>query len=363
MTVALGASAYSAAVFHLMTHAFFKALLFLAAGSVIIGMHHDQDIRNMGGLRKYMPITWITSLVGTMALIGMPFFSGFYSKDSIIEAVQESHLFGSGFASFAVLAGVFVTALYSFRLYFLVFHGEERFGKAHHADAHADDHGHDDAHHADAHADDDHGHDEHHGLAPGEKPHETPWVVTLPLILLAIPSLLIGFFAIKPMLYGGFFDGVISVSDSHHAMEILREEFHGAMAMTLHGMTSLPFFLAMLGVAVAYYCYMINPRVPAWFFHKLHPVFTLLDNKYYMDKFNEVVIARGAVLLGGGLSNVGDRTLIDGLIVNGSAKVVGWFSRVIRVFQTGYIYHYAFVMILGVLGFLIYFLPFPSFAN
>ena len=201
MTVALGASAYSVAVFHLMTHAFFKALLFLAAGSVIIGMHHDQDIRNMGGLRKYMPITWITSLLGSLALIGTPLFSGFYSKDSIIEAVHATHLFGSGFANFAVLAGVFVTAFYSFRMYFLVFHGEERFGKehAHHDDhahakaAHAD-HGHDDHAH-DAH--DDHGHDEHHGLAPGQKPHESPWVVTLPLVLLAIPSVLIGFFAIS----------------------------------------------------------------------------------------------------------------------------------------------------------------------
>ncbi len=361
MTVALGASAYSVAVFHLMTHAFFKALLFLAAGSVIIGMHHDQDIRNMGGLRKYMKITWITSLLGSLALIGTPLFSGFYSKDSIIEAVHATHITGAGFANFAVLAGVFVTAFYSFRMYFLVFHGEERFGKAH---AHHDDHAHAHADHHDAHAhDDDHGHDEHHGLAPGQKPHESPWVVTLPLILLAIPSVVIGYFAIEPMLHGDFFKGVITVDPRHGGMAELNEIFHGAMAMAIHGLQTAPFWLAVAGVASAYYCYMINPRVPAWFFKNFHALHTLLDNKYYMDKFNEVVIARGARVLGGGFSNVGDKTLIDGLIVNGSAKLVGWFSSIVRKLQTGYIYHYAFVMILGVLGFLIYFLPFPSFAQ
>ncbi|CAL61970.1 NADH-quinone oxidoreductase subunit L (NADH dehydrogenase I subunit L) (NDH-1 subunit L) [Herminiimonas arsenicoxydans] len=355
MTVALGASAYSVAVFHLMTHAFFKALLFLAAGSVIIGMHHDQDIRNMGGLRKYMKITWITSLLGSLALIGTPLFSGFYSKDSIIEAVHATHLAGAGFANFAVLAGVFVTAFYSFRMYFLVFHGEERFGKPHaHDDPAHDDH---------AHADDEHGDAAHHGLAPGQKPHESPWVVTLPLILLAIPSVVIGYFAIEPMLHGDFFKGVITVDPKHGGMAELNEMFHGAMAMAIHGLQTAPFWLALAGVASAYYCYMINPRVPAWFFKNFHALYTLLDNKYYMDKFNEVVIARGARVLGGGFSNVGDKTLIDGLIVNGSAKLVGWFSGIVRTLQTGYIYHYAFVMILGVLGFLIYFLPFPSFAQ
>jgi NADH-quinone oxidoreductase subunit L len=374
MTVALGVSAYNVAVFHLMTHAFFKALLFLGAGSVIIGMHHDQDMRNMGGLRKYMPITWITSLLGSLALIGTPFFSGFYSKDSIIEAVGASHLYGSGFAYFAVIAGVFITAFYSFRMYFLVFHGKERFGQEH-AHGHHDDHAHaHDAHKQvvashdhDAHAlhDSDAHHEEeeeddhaHHGLAPGQKPHESPLVVTLPLILLAIPSVIIGFFAIKPMLYGGFFDKVIYIGENHESMKELAEEFHGAAGMGLHAFMSAPFWLALAGVAAAYYCYMINPRVPAWFYAKLRPIHTLLDNKYYMDKFNEVVFAGGARGLGKTLWQVGDRVLIDGLVVNGSAKVIGWFSTIARTFQTGYIYHYAFVMILGVLGTLLYFFPF-----
>ncbi|MRW88959.1 NADH-quinone oxidoreductase subunit L [Duganella sp. FT80W] len=362
MTVALGCSAYSVAVFHLMTHAFFKALLFLGAGSVIIGMHHDQDIRNMGGLRKYMPITWITSLLGSLALIGTPFFSGFYSKDSIIEAVAETHIWGAGFAQFAVLAGVFVTAFYSFRMYFLVFHGEERFGKAH---------AHDDHHHApaaaaahDDHGHDDHGHDEdhddhaHHGLAPGQKPHESPFVVWFPLVALAIPSVIIGALAIGPMLFGDFFKGVIFVGENHHAMEELAHEFHGPVAMAIHSLTSVPLWLAIAGVASSYYCYMINPRVPAWFYDKFKFLHTLLDNKYYMDKFNQAVFAGGARLLGNGLWTVGDKTLIDGLLVNGSAKAVGWFSALTRLAQTGYIYHYAFVMILGILGFLVYFLPF-----
>jgi len=337
MTVALGASAYSVAVFHLMTHAFFKALLFLGAGAVIIGMHHDQDIRNMGGLRKYMPITWITALLGSLALIGTPFFSGFYSKDSIIEAVHASHLWGAGFANFAVLAGVFVTAFYSFRMYFLVFHGEERFGKAHHHDDHGDDH-------------------HHHGLAPGEKPHEAPWVVTLPLILLAIPSVVIGYFTIAPMLHGEFFKGVIFVSDTHPAMAELSHEFHGATAMAVHAFTSLPFLLAVAGVVSAWYCYLINPKVPAWFHAKFGAVYTLLDNKYYLDKINDVVFAAGARALGRGFSNTGDRGLIDGLIVNGSARAVGWFSTVTRTFQTGYIYHYAFTMIVALALYLGYLL-------
>lgn len=369
MTVALGVSAYSVAAFHLMTHAFFKALLFLGAGSVIIGMHHDQDMRNMGGLRKYMPITWITSLIGSLALIGTPLFSGFYSKDSIIEAVHASNLPGSGFANFAVLAGVFVTAFYSFRMYFLVFHGEERFGKAH-AHDHHDDHAHAKAaahDHADPHALHDSGahheedaHDDHHhhGLAPGQKPHESPWVVTLPLILLAIPSVIVGYLAIGPMLHGNFFDGVITVNPAHPAMAELGEMFHGAGAMALHGLQTAPFWLALAGVVAAYYCYMVNPRVPAWFYAKLKPLHTLLDNKYYMDAFNQKFFAGGALGVGKGLWNVGDRGLIDGLVVNGSAKLVAWFSTVTKRAQTGYIYHYAFVMIVGVLAAMLYFFPF-----
>jgi NADH-quinone oxidoreductase subunit L len=316
----------------------------------------------MGGLRKYMPITWITSLLGSLALIGTPLFSGFYSKDSIIEAVAATHIAGAGFAKFAVLAGVFVTAFYSFRMYFLVFHGEERFGKSHAHDDHHD--AHDKhaapAHDSDAHHDeeDDHG---HHGLGPGEKPHESPFVVWFPLVMLAIPSVIIGYIAIEPMLFGEFFKNVISVNEHHEAMAELAHEFHvhgGALGMVTHAVFTLPLWLAIAGVATAYYCYMINPKVPAWFYDKFKAIHTLLDNKYYMDKFNEVVFAGGARLLGNGLWNVGDRTLIDGLVVNGSAKVVGWFSSLTRLAQTGYIYHYAFVMILGIVGFLVYFLPF-----
>ena len=341
MTVALGVSAYSAAVFHLMTHAFFKALLFLGAGSVIIGMHHDQDMRNMGGLWKYMPITWITSLLGSLALIGFPFLSGFYSKDSIIEAVQLSHIPGAGYAYFCVIAGVFVTAFYSFRMYFLVFHGEERFGKAVEHAAHGD--------HSAAHGDDEHGHDEHHhGLAPGQKPHESPWVVTVPLVLLAIPSVLIGFFTIEPMLFGDFFKGVIHFSDSHPVMAELGHEFHGAVGMAIHGMTTLPFILAMSGVAVAWLFYMKMPAIPAAIMKTFKPIHTLLENKYYFDKFNEIFFAGGARLLGRGLWKVGDQTLIDGMAVNGSAKLVGVIAQLTRLFQSGHIYQYAFSMIVGV---------------
>ena len=332
MTVALGVSAYPIAVFHLMTHAFFKALLFLGAGSVIIGCHHNQDIRYMGGLRKYMPITWITSLLGSLALIGFPFLSGFYSKDSIIEAVQASHLWGSGFAYFAVIAGVFVTAFYSFRMYFLVFHGEERYGQLPH-DAH-------------------HGHDDHHASG---KPHESPWVVTLPLILLAIPSVVIGYFTIQPMLYGDWFGSAILIDAARHPpMAHLAEEFHGALGMALHGLTGLPFILAMSGVALSWFFYLKRPDIPAAIQKATMPLYTLLDNKYYFDKFNEVVFAGGARLLGRSLWKGGDQVLIDGLLVNGSARAVGWFAGVVRLLQTGHIYQYAFGMIFGVFAFLTY---------
>jgi NADH-quinone oxidoreductase subunit L len=339
MTVALGASAYSVAVFHLMTHAFFKALLFLGAGSVIMGVHHNQDIRWMGGLRKYMPITWITSLLGSLALIGTPLFAGFYSKDSIIEAVHFSKLYGAGFANFAVLAGVFVTAFYSFRMYFLVFHGNERYDQ--NPDAHHDDH---------------HGHDNH---GHNDKPHESPWVVTAPLILLAIPSVVIGFMAIGPMLFGDFFkDSIFVDATKHVAMQSLAKEFHGAAQMALHGLMTLPFWLAVSGVALSYYMYIINPALPAKIKARVEPLYTLLDNKYYMDWFNENVLARGARMLGVGLWKGGDQTLIDGGLVNGSWKLVGLVSGLVRRVQTGYLYHYALVMILGLFVLMTYFVWF-----
>ncbi|WP_343674102.1 NADH-quinone oxidoreductase subunit L [Paraburkholderia heleia] len=351
MTVALGVSAYPVAIFHLMTHAFFKALLFLGAGSVIIGMHHDQDMRNMGGLRKYMPITWITSLVGSLALIGTPFFSGFYSKDSIIDAVKLSHLPGSGFAYFAVVASVFVTALYSFRMYFLVFHGEERFRGPKHPEspmaieaAHA-------AH--SGHGDHGHGHDEHHVHVP----HESPWVIWVPLVLLAIPSVIAGAIAIQPLLFGDFFShgvafqNVIFVGENHEALVEMGKEFQGWAAMGAHAFSGLPVWLALAGVVVAWFFYMKRPELPAVVSRTFSPVYKLLANAYYLDKINEIVFARGAVAIGRGLWKEGDVVVIDG-VVNGSAKFIGWFATVIRFLQSGYIYHYAFAMIIGMLGLL-----------
>ena len=332
MTVALGASAYSVAVFHLMTHAFFKALLFLAAGSVIIGLHHNQDIRYMGNVKKYMPITWLTSLLGSLALIGTPLFSGFYSKDSIIEAVHASQLPGAGFANFAVLAGVFITAFYSFRLYFIVFHGKERYDQ--NPDAH---HGHHDDH-------------AHHGDG---KPHESPWVVTLPLILLAIPSVLIGYFTIEPMLHGGFFEGAIFVDAAKHpAMAELSELFHGPMAMASHALTTLPFLLALAGVVSAWYMYMINPALPAALAKLFRPLVVILENKYYMDWFNEKVLARAGRGLGLGLWKVGDQGIIEAGVVNASWKLVGRLAAWVRGMQSGLITHYALTMLLGIFALL-----------
>jgi NADH-quinone oxidoreductase subunit L len=333
MTVALGASAYSVAVFHLMTHAFFKALLFLGAGSVIMGMHHNQDIRWMGNVRKYMPITHWTSLLGSLALIGTPLFAGFYSKDSIIEAVLESHLPAAGFASFAVLAGVFVTAFYSFRMYFLVFHGKERFDQ--NPDAH---------------------HDDHHGHHGSHEPHESPWVVTVPLVLLAIPSVVIGFLTIKPMLYGEFFkDAILVNAEKHPVMVELGQAFHGPLQMAIHAFSTLPFWLALGGVALSYYMYMVNPALPAAIKRNAMPIFNMLENKYYLDWINENILARGTRALGAGLWKVGDQKLIDGLVVNGSWKLVGAIAGFARRAQTGYLYHYALVMILGIFVLLTYF--------
>jgi len=330
MTVALGASAYSVAVFHLMTHAFFKALLFLAAGSVIMGVHHNQDIRYMGGLRKYMPITWLTSLLGSLALIGTPLFSGFYSKDSIIEAVAASHLPAAQWAHFAVLAGVFVTAFYSFRMYFLVFHGKERFDQDPHA--HHDSHGH------------------------SHTPHESPWVVTLPLVLLAIPSVGIGYLTMDDMLFGDFFSDAIRVNAvAHPAMTELREAFHSPWAMAEHALTSVPFGLAMAGVLTAFYMYMVHPAVPAFIQRRLSPLHSLLMNKYFLDDFNEKILARGTRWLATGLWKGGDQGVIDGWIVNGSWHVIAKCASMARRLQTGFLYHYALMMILGMFGLVTWF--------
>ena len=335
MTVALGASAYSVAVFHLMTHAFFKALLFLAAGSVIIGMHHDQDIRNMGGLRKYMKITWITSLIGSLALIGTPFFAGFYSKDSIIEAVHASHLRGSGFAYFAVAAGVFVTAFYSFRMYFLVFHGKENF---HHKPFPPE------------HAVEDEHHDHHtYGHAP-HVPHESPAVVWVPLVALAIPSVIAGYL-IGPMIFGEFFKGAIEINlEAHPAMEELARDFHGVVAMSVHALTSLPLWLAIAGVAMSYWFYMVSPAIPTAIKTRFGFVYKLLENKYYLDWFNENVLARLARVTGTALWKGGDQGFIDGFLIGGTVREVGAVAAIGGKLQSGYLYFYALVMIVGVIG-------------
>ena len=325
MTMALGAGAYSVGIFHLMTHAFFKAVLFLGAGSVIIALHHDQDMRRMGGLRKYMPITYFTVLIGAIANAGLPPFAGFFSKDSIIEALHLSSTPGAGIAYWFAVAGVFVGAIYSFRLVFFAFHGKERYHD-HIPGAHHDD-------------------DAHHGLAHGQKPHETPWVVTVPLILLAVPSVFIGWMAIKPMLYGGYFDGAIATTLT---MARMKEAFHGAGAMVLHGLQTLPFWLAVAGLATAYYCYVVNPAVPARMRTRLSFLVSVLEEKYGFDRFNDWFFAGGSRRIGAGLWKFGDVTIIDGFMVNGTAKLIDWFSGFARRMQTGYLYTYAFMMVLGV---------------
>jgi NADH-quinone oxidoreductase subunit L len=327
MTAALGASAYSAAIFHLMTHAFFKAVLFLGAGSVIIAMHHEQDMRKMGGLRKYMPITYATVLIGAIANAGLPPFAGFFSKDSIIEAVQLANVPGATFAYLALLAGVFVGGFYSFRLVFFAFHGEERFRHAHddHAHGHEDDHG-------------------HHGPA---EPHESPKVVTWPLILLAIPAIFSGFL-IGPMLFGGYFGDAIFIGENHQALEHMKEAFHGVIPMMLHGLTSLPFWLATSGAVTAWFLYIKRPDLPAVLRNKFGMVTLILEKKYGFDEFNAWFFAGGARGLGRGLWKAGDQMLIDGVAVNGSARLVGRLAGVVRLLQSGYIYQYAFSMIIGV---------------
>ena len=334
MTVALGASAYSVAFFHLMTHAFFKALLFLAAGSVIIGMHHEQDIRHMGGLWKKMPITWAVSLLGSLALIGAPLFSGFYSKDMIIEAVRASNLVAAPVVYLMLLLGVFVTAFYSFRMFFLVFHGAPRWS------AHGSGHG--------------HGHDgDHHG---GE-PHESPWVVTLPLIALAVPSVVLGAMTIGPMLFGDVFKGVIHVDAGHPAMATLAAHYHGALALALHSVQTLPFWLALSGVGLSAYFYLMKPSIPQAIQARFAGLHHVMEQKYFMDRFNEVVFAGGARRLGTQLWKRTDQGLIDGFMVNGSARVVAAVASIMRIGQSGYLYHYAIAMILGVALLLWWFAP------
>jgi NADH-quinone oxidoreductase subunit L len=326
MAVALGASAYSVGIFHLITHAFFKALLFLGAGSVIIAMHHEQDMRKMGGLARWMPVTYLTTLIGALALIGTPGFAGFYSKDSIIEAVAHSNLPGwiVGFAQFSVTAGVFVTALYTFRMLFLTFHGKPRFDAEHHP------------------------------------PHESPWVVTFPLVALAIPSVVIGYLAIQRMLFSDFFAGSIFVDSARHpAMRALAEDFRGALEMALDSVAHLPLWLAAAGVATAWFLYLKRPDLPQWLRARFGGLYAFLDNKYYMDRFNEIVFGAGGRLIGRVLWRGGDVAVIDGVAVNGSARLVGWIALLVRRAQTGYIYHYAFAMLVGVAAVLFAFLTWP----
>jgi NADH-quinone oxidoreductase subunit L len=312
MTVALGVSAYAGAIFHLMTHAFFKALLFLAAGSVIIALHHEQDMRKMGGLRKYMPVTYWTCLVGALALIGFPGFSGFFSKDALIEAVHASRLPAATYAYWCVLLGVFVTAFYTFRLVFMTFHGKERM-------------------------------DEH----SREHLHESPWVVTLPLVLLAIPSVIAGWPAIGPLLFGDFFGGAIVVAPAHDVLGHLGEEFHGPAAFVLHGLQSPAVWLAAAGVLAAWFVYLKRPQLAEQLRSTAGGLYTLLVNKYYFDAFYEKVLAGGSRALAQLLWRGGDVALIDGAAVNGSARLVGWAARRLRALQSGFLYHYAFATIIG----------------
>ncbi len=328
MTVALGVSAYSAAIFHLMTHAFFKALLFLAAGSVIIALHHEQDLRRMGGLRKYMPITYWTTVIGSLALAGIPPFAGFFSKDAIIEAVQLSRVTGHTYAQIALTVGVFVTALYSFRMLFLAFHGDERFRHPHPVAS-----------------DEEPGHDAH---APSGPPKESPWVITVPLILLAIPSVYAGWAYIDQVLFGDFFGNSIAIAQQHAAMATLREEWRGVPAFIGHGLASAAFWFALAGIGVAWLLYVRRPDLPAKIQARTEALYALLANNYYIDRFNDWFLAGGFRRTGNLFSEVGDRSVIDGFFVNGSARMVGAASAALRLIQSGYMYLYAFAMILGV---------------
>jgi NADH-quinone oxidoreductase subunit L len=336
MTVALGVSAYSVAIFHLMTHAFFKALLFLTAGSVIIALHHEQDLRKMGGLKKYMPITYWTALIGGLALSGIPPFAGFFSKDSIIEAVGLSQVGGHAYAEFAVTVSVFITALYTFRMLFMAFHGEERFRHAHAAAAQSPGHEPTQGHDAD--------------------PHESPWVVTVPLVLLAIPSIYSGWAYIGPVLFGNYFDGSIRIAPRHAALATMTEDWHGSWAFLVHGLTTSVFWLALAGIATAWFLYIKRTDLPAKISHRAGALYRLLVNNYYFDRFNDWFFAGGFRAIGSALSNIGDRSVIDGFFVNGSARLVVATSAVLRQIQSGFIYQYAFAMILGIVVFLFWWL-------
>ena len=337
MTAALGVSAYSAAIFHLMTHAFFKALLFLAAGSVIIAMHHEQDMRKMGGLGKYMPITAVTCWIGGLALVATPFFSGFYSKDAIIEAVGASHRWGATYAHWCVLLGAYVTSLYTFRLLFMTFHGEERFRhtEAAHAEvaAHPAEHGHHSA-----------------------EPHESPWVVTVPLIALAIPSLLVGYFTVGPVLFGGYFGSSIFVLPANNIIGAMAREFHGPGQLGFHGFLGAPFWMMLAGFVTAWACFLWRPSLADQAALTFGWLRSILIEKYYFDWVNEKVLAPLARGIGFGLWKAGDQGIIDGALVNGSAATVGWFGGVVRKVQNGYLYSYAFWMVIGLAALLGWFL-------
>ncbi|MCW5575685.1 MAG: NADH-quinone oxidoreductase subunit L [Burkholderiales bacterium] len=343
MTMALGASAYSAAIFHLFTHAFFKAVLFLGAGSVIIAMHHQQDMRRMGGLAKYMPVTYLTVLIGAIANAGLPPFAGFFSKETIVEALHHATVPGAGFAYALAVAGVFVGGFYSFRLVFYAFHGRERFADPHHPDVVA----------ADAEAKaaaqhDDHGHDDHHDDHGAGKPHESPWVVTFPLVMLAIPSVAAGWL-IGGFVYGNYFGSAITVNPAHTAMAVMAQNFHGVLGMMGHALGTLPFWLAVAGAGTAWFLYIVRPKLPGRLRRRWGAVVTILMEKYGLDRFNDWFFAGGARALGTGLWKGGDVAVIDNVMVNGTARLVGWFAVVVRHVQSGYIYHYAFAMIIGVL--------------
>jgi NADH-quinone oxidoreductase subunit L len=307
-------SAYAAGIFHLATHAFFKALLFLAAGSVIIAMHHEQDMRKMGGLWRYMPITWFTSLIGSLALVGFPGFSGFFSKDAIIEATHHSHLPGAGVVYLMVLGSVLITSLYSLRLFFLTFHGKERM-------------------------------DEH----TREHLHETPAVVTVPLMVLAIPSVIIGWLFVDAVLFGDYFGSAIVVTPEHDVLGEMAQSWPGPASFFLHGFLHWPFFLGLAGFVIAWYLYIRRPEMPDRLVDRTRIVYDILVRKYGFDELYQFLFAGGAREIGGMLWRFGDRALIDGLMVNGTAKAVGWFSSVVRWVQSGFLYDYAFAMIIGLL--------------